>query len=68
MKMEMLPIEVYVSDSGFVCLKQNGYPDEDDVVCIHPAQVDTVVEWMNRAKAEAVTFHQPEPVAPHENG
>ena len=54
MKMEMFPIEVYVSEAGLVCLKQSGYPDEDDVICIHRSQVETVAEWMNLAKVDAL--------------
>ena len=56
MTYEMKHVEVYCSDEGFVCIKQGvgDYRDHDQVVVLAPEQIDTVVEWLKRAKEEAM--------------
>ena len=55
MDFEMHQVKVYCSDAGFVCLSQwQNDEDGDAVVSLAPEQVDTVVEWLQQVKAEAV--------------
>jgi len=56
MKYEMKQVEVYCSDEGFVCIKQDlgDHRDHDQVVVLAPEQIDTLVEWLKRTKEEAM--------------
>jgi hypothetical protein len=52
-------IEVYISDKGYVCLKQeNPFGDESDVVVMLPVHVPLIVKWLQ----EAATQVENEPV------
>ena len=53
-RMEERPaLEVYVSEKGYVCIKQERLHDEDVVVAIEPGQVLAVVQWLKDAQPEA---------------
>ncbi len=48
-------VEVYVTDVGYVCIKQTGdmYGDADSLVLLEPSQVLTVIRWMQDALPDA---------------
>ncbi len=52
MPRHMFPVEVYVSDAGYVCMRQN-YAGNDENISLDPSQIDTLCEWLKRAKQEA---------------
>jgi|JI81BgreenRNA_FD_contig_121_50589_length_1051_multi_2_in_0_out_0_1 hypothetical protein len=45
-------IEVYVSDKGYVCIKQLGALEES-IVALEPSQVPTVIRWLQGSLPEA---------------
>lgn len=50
---ECKEVEVYAGDMGHVCIKQNGYPDEDSIIIIHPDDVTKLIQYLQEAQAEA---------------
>ena len=50
--MKMEAIEVYVSDSGDICLKQDREYEIVDIVAINPSQVRLVCDEMIRLAEE----------------
>lgn len=54
MTRRMEAIEVYVGEQGNVCIKCDGYGNDDAIVFMSPEQVDTVIEWLKLAKEEAI--------------
>lgn len=46
-------VEVYVSDSGNVCIKQPLWPDDDQVVVIHPDDAPRVAQFIMQAERQA---------------
>jgi hypothetical protein len=50
---ERKEVEVYAGDMGHVCIKQNGYPDEDSIIVVHPDDVSTLIQFLQEAQAEA---------------
>ena len=50
---ERKEVEVYAGDMGHVCIKQNGYLDEDSIVIIHPDDVTKLIQYLQEAQAEA---------------
>jgi hypothetical protein len=57
MEKEMTDLKVYVSDKGFICMEQSagGY-DDPSAIAIHPDQVDILVQWLQKAKGEALAI------------
>lgn len=54
MERTLQPITVYVSDAGYVCIKQpvlETYTDEE-MILINVEQVDVIVKWLQEAKNE----------------
>ena len=55
MEREMKPVEVYISQKGFICIAQDdgdigvGVPK---IVVLHPSQVDLVIQWIKEVKEE----------------
>lgn len=49
---KMEAVEVYVSD-GKVCIKQDCYPGEAQVILLEPGQVELVIDWLMNAVGEA---------------
>jgi hypothetical protein len=54
MNKKMEPVEVYVSDSNFVCIKTDDYGGGEQIILLHPSQIDLLIEWLNEAKTEAM--------------
>ena len=52
MEREMVPVKVYISDKGFVCIEQDLGLTDPDIVVLHPSQVDTVIQWLREALNE----------------
>jgi hypothetical protein len=50
---EMLPIKVYISESGNICIQQPEFGGEDHVIVLHPSQVTLLVEWLEECQTEA---------------
>ena len=49
---KMEDLKVFVDD-GMVCMGQD-FPGEDEhSICIHPDQVDLLIQWLTEAKNEA---------------
>jgi hypothetical protein len=52
MEKKMLEVEVYVSEGGFIALKQSPFGMPEQVVAFHPDQLDLLITWMQEAKQE----------------
>jgi uncharacterized protein YlxW (UPF0749 family) len=50
---ERKEVEVYAGDMGHVCIKQNGFPDDDSIIIVHPDDVTKLIEYLQEAQAEA---------------
>ena len=50
---ERKEVEVYAGSNGHVCIKQNGYPDEDSIIFIHPDDVTKLIQYLQEAQTEA---------------
>jgi hypothetical protein len=46
--------EVYASDSGFVCIKQENSLEEESTVAFHPDEIDELVTHLEKIKKEAI--------------
>jgi|GEM_PF-5143378 len=47
-------IEAYISEGGFVCLKQDGYMGEDaSIINMLPTDVPVVVAWLQELASRA---------------
>lgn len=47
------PIEVYISEKGYICLKQESMiGDDDSLVVMLPLHVPLVVKWLEEAAAQ----------------
>ena len=56
---------VYVSDRGFVCIKQPGTPEYPDATFIfHPEEVEELILLLQRARQEAMDHVPPDGVDP----
>ena len=51
MQKQIIGFEVYDSQAGFVCVKQNSN-GSDNVVIFTPEQIPTLVKWLTEAAAE----------------
>ena len=49
---------VYLSDAGFVCIKQVNLMDDESLIILPVEHVDTVIKWLQEVKQEAL--HQEE--------
>lgn len=46
-------IEAYISDGGFICLKQDGYMGEDpSIISMLPHDIPKIVEWLQHLAGE----------------
>ena len=50
---ERQQVEVYAGDKGHVCVKQNGYPEDDSIIIVHPDDVTKLIQFLQEAQAEA---------------
>lgn len=42
------PFEVKATEEGYICISQDaGSFDDDDVILLHPEQVDLLIKWLN---------------------
>jgi hypothetical protein len=48
-----LATEVYVSDMGNICIRQEDPMGEDAVVVLEPARVPQIIQWLEEALADA---------------
>lgn len=53
MEKRMEPVCVYVSDANKVCISTDDFGG-DQVIILDPNQVDTIIQWLNEAKEEAL--------------
>jgi uncharacterized protein YpmB len=49
-------IEIYAGQNGHVVLKQLDFEGQENIVWIHPDDVDRVIGYMHRAKEEALAI------------
>ena len=50
-------IEAYISQGGFICLKQEGqYGEDPSVVTMLPHDIPKVVEWLKQLHDEITPF------------
>lgn len=50
---EMEQLKVYDGKNGHICISQSHFgSNEDDVIIIHPAQVDLLIQWLKEIKIE----------------
>ena len=50
---ECYPTEIYVSDAGYLCIKQSGYYGQDDsLVLLSPEQAQHVADFFNTNRAD----------------
>jgi hypothetical protein len=54
----MESIEIYISNEGDICLKNDDYGDGPQVVSFSPEQADTVIAWIKEAKEAAKNLVQ----------
>jgi hypothetical protein len=47
-----LAVEVYVSETGHVCIKQDDPMDEPSIVALEPNQVPRIIEWLQECLEE----------------
>ena len=50
----MESVEVYLSEKGQICLKNDDYGAGEQIITFTPEQADTVIEWIRQAKEEAL--------------
>jgi hypothetical protein len=48
----MEAIEVYVSENGHICIKNDDYGGGDMIVTFSVDQADKIIEWIKEAKGE----------------
>lgn len=53
-------IEVFISDDGFICLKQESSISEvPSIVKVHPSDVPRIVEWLQKLAVELPLTDRP---------
>ncbi len=45
-------LEAYISEGGFVCLKQTSIYDDPSIICLELDQIDTVIGWLTALRQE----------------
>lgn len=58
MEREMQQVKAYVNTSGNIVLVQGDGVNDDGIVCLNPAQIDLVIQWLKELKEEAIEFSQ----------
>ena len=59
-------VEVYVSQGHMVVIKQDSAMlQETSHITLHPDQIETVIRWLQEAKAEALELRQLAEGAPY---
>lgn len=50
---ECYPTEIYVSDAGYLCIKQSGYYGHDEsLILLSPEQAQHAADFLNTNQAE----------------
>lgn len=52
--------EVYVGSKGHVCIKQEVWGGDDQVINLHPDEIPQLIEYLQTVRQEALEF-VPEP-------
>lgn len=52
-------IEVYVGQTGLVCIKQKNYPDEDAIVMVRRDAVQDLIDHLRQTYQEAMDYVPP---------
>jgi hypothetical protein len=53
MAKEMLQVRIFISERGNVCIAQDNDEDQrEELIIIHPDQLDILIKWLNETKAE----------------
>lgn len=50
---ERQQVEVFAGEKGHVCIKQNGYREDDSIIVLHPDDVTKLLQFLQEAQAEA---------------
>ena len=56
-------LEVYASDAGLVCIKQVPTIAEEQIVFIHPDDIDLLIDHLKEMQAEAYEIRKNPPSA-----
>lgn len=54
----MEAVTVYISDSGYICLKNDDLGEGEQVVIFLPEQADLVIDWIKEAKETALIMRE----------
>lgn len=46
MRKSMQALEIYTSDNGFICIKQESAFVEESIIIIHPDQLEVLIKWL----------------------
>lgn len=49
---ETFQFKVYSGGNGDVCISQQVDCDDDNVIIIHPEQIDLLIKWLNETRDE----------------
>lgn len=49
----MQEIEVYVAESGNICIKREIPMEDDYIIDVHPDQVPILIQWLREAMRES---------------
>jgi len=52
-------IEVYVGQTGLICLKQKNYPDEDALIMVRRDDVPDLIDYIRATYQEALDYVPP---------
>lgn len=52
-------IEVYVGQTGFICIKQKNYPDEDAIVMVRREDVGDLIDHLRATYQESLDYVPP---------
>jgi hypothetical protein len=53
-------IEVYVGQTGLICLKQKNYPDEDTIIMVRRDDVPDLIDYIRATYQEALDYVPPQ--------
>ena len=56
--------EVYASDAGFVCIKQNDGVLGEQIVVLHPDDIELLIDHLKETVPEAYEIRKNPPVEP----
>lgn len=59
MEKEMQSVKVYTSDSEHIVISQTNESGVENLIVIHPDQVDAITKWLKEAKQETEDLQLP---------